>query len=115
MPLGDHLAELRTRLVRDFAEMYPERFNNKTNGVTPRRWLLLANPWLSATIREAIGDGWVSDLGQLSRLKPMADDRRLREQFAKAKQEAKQSFAGWLQTTHGAVVDPHSSCLSSSP
>ena len=72
-----HSELLRTRVVRDFAEMFPERFNNKTNGVTPRRWLLMANPWLSATIREAIGDGWISDLGQLGRLKPMAEDRRL--------------------------------------
>ena len=71
-----HSELLRTRVVRDFAEMFPERFNNKTNGVTPRRWLLLANPWLSTTIREAIGDGWISDLGELARLKPMAEESR---------------------------------------
>ena len=103
-----HSELLRTRVVRDFAEMYPERFNNKTNGVTPRRWLLLANPWLSTTIREAIGDGWIRDLGELGRLKPMAENRRLREQFAKAKHEAKLAFAGWLSKTHGVVVDPQS-------
>ncbi len=103
-----HSELLRTRLVRDFAEMYPERFNNKTNGVTPRRWLLMANPWLSATIREAIGDGWIRDLEQLSLLAPMAENRRLRAQFAGAKREAKLSFAAWLAKTHGAVVDPQS-------
>ena len=73
-----HSELLRTRVVRDFAEMFPERFNNKTNGVTPRRWLLLANPWLSTTIREAIGDGWITrSRASCGRLKPMAEDRRL--------------------------------------
>ena len=55
--------------VKDLAEMFPERFNNKTNGVTPRRWLLLANPALAAMITEAIGDGWITDLSQLGQLK----------------------------------------------
>ena len=63
---------LRTRVVKDFAEMFPERFSNKTNGVTPRRWLLMANPDLSRLITEAIGDGWIADLGQLRRLTPLA-------------------------------------------
>ena len=57
-----HSELLRTMTVKDLAEMFPERFNNKTNGVTPRRWLLLANPWLARTITEAIGEGWVTDL-----------------------------------------------------
>ena len=60
--------------VRDLAEMYPERFSNKTNGVTPRRWLLLANPALARCITEAIGDGWITDLAELEKLKPLADD-----------------------------------------
>ena len=68
---------LRTTTVKDLAEMFPERFNNKTNGVTPRRWLLLSNPALSRAITEAIGDGWITDLSQLRRLKPLADDARL--------------------------------------
>src|SRR5207244_6916085 len=63
-----HSGLLRTTTVKDLAEMFPERFNNKTNGVTPRRWLLLANPALSRAITEAIGDGWVTDLGQLTEL-----------------------------------------------
>ena len=58
-----HSELLRTMTVRDFAEMFPERFNNKTNGVTPRRWLLLANPALANTITEAIGDGWITRPG----------------------------------------------------
>ena len=57
-----HSELLRTMTVKDFAEMFPERFSNKTNGVTPRRWLLLANPALANTITEAIGDGWITDL-----------------------------------------------------
>ena len=60
-----HSELLRTMTVKELAEMYPERFNNKTNGVTPRRWLLLANPALSSTITEAIGDAWITDLSQL--------------------------------------------------
>src|SRR6267378_6442003 len=72
-----HSALLRSTTVNDLAEMFPERFSNKTNGVTPRRWLLLANPALARTITEAIGDGWITDLGQLSKLKSLADDRHL--------------------------------------
>ena len=64
---------------KDLAEMFPERFNNKTNGVTPRRWLLLANPELARTISQAIGDGWITDLSQLSKLKPLADDQGFRD------------------------------------
>ena len=59
-----HSRLLRATTVKDLAEMFPERFNNKTNGVTPRRWLLLANPALSHVITDAIGDGWITDLGQ---------------------------------------------------
>ena len=69
-----HSELLRTTTVKDLAEMFPERFNNKTNGVTPRRWLLLANPALARTISAAIGDGWIADLGQLRRLVPLATD-----------------------------------------
>ena len=61
-----HSQLLRTVTVRDFAEMFPDRFNNKTNGVTPRRWLLLCNPALASTITDAIGDGWITDLDQLA-------------------------------------------------
>jgi starch phosphorylase len=103
-----HSELVRTRLVSDFAEMFPERFNNKTNGVTPRRWLLLANPWLSGVIREAIGDGWITDLSELSRLKPLAGDASFREKLRNAKREAKQRFATWLEDAAGVVVDPQS-------
>ena len=101
-----HSELLRKQTVKDLAEMFPERFNNKTNGVTPRRWLLLANPALASTITEAIGDGWITDLGQLSKLKPLADDPGFRDAFRKAKREAKSRFAGWLKATSGQTVDP---------
>src|SRR6185295_2547967 len=93
-----HSELLRTRTVKDLAEMFPERFGNKTNGVTPRRWLLVANPALARTITDAIGDGWITDLAQLARLKPLASDATLCESFRRAKGEAKQSFARWLAT-----------------
>jgi starch phosphorylase len=101
-----HSALLRSSTVKDLAEMFPERFNNKTNGVTPRRWLLLANPALAAVITEAIGDGWITDLAQLGKLKPLADDRGFRDAFRGAKRKAKLQFAEWLQVTMRQAVDP---------
>ncbi|HYZ83683.1 MAG TPA: glycogen/starch/alpha-glucan family phosphorylase, partial [Bryobacteraceae bacterium] len=80
-----HSELLRTTTVKDLAEMFPERFNNKTNGVTPRRWLHLSNPALSSTITEAIGDGWIKDLSQLRRLEPFAADAAFSGSFLKAK------------------------------
>jgi starch phosphorylase len=103
-----HSRLLRTVTVKDLAEMYPERFSNKTNGVTPRRWLLMSNPALSHAITDAIGDGWMTDLSQLKKLKPLADDQALRYAFLKAKREAKSQFADWLKRTTGETVDPDS-------
>ena len=103
-----HSALLRTTTVRDLAEMFPERFNNKTNGVTPRRWLLLANPALARTITAAIGDGWITDLSQLRRLAPLAGDVGFLDDFRKAKREAKSQFAAWLKSAAGLTVDPES-------
>ena len=103
-----HSRLLRAITVKDLAEMYPERFSNKTNGVTPRRWLLMSNPALSQTITEAIGDGWMTDLSQLKQLKPLADDQALRSAFLEAKREAKSQFADWLKRTTGETVDPDS-------
>jgi starch phosphorylase len=101
-----HSALLRSTTVKDLAEMFPERFSNKTNGVTPRRWMLLANPALAAIITEAIGDGWATDLGQLSRLKSLAGDQGFRDAVRAAKRSAKGTFAQWLRTTSGQTVDP---------
>jgi starch phosphorylase len=103
-----HSELLRTMTVRDLAEMFPERFNNKTNGVTPRRWLLLTNPWLARTITEAIGNGWMTDLSQLSKLRPLENDTAFRDAFHRAKREAKSQFADWLKSTSGQTIDPNS-------
>ena len=92
----------------DFAEMCPERFNNKTNGVTPRRWLAWCNPRLSALITSRIGDGWVTDLTQLQKLEPLAEDAEFREAFARG-EAAEQG--GPRRTTcataHGVDLDPN--------
>ena len=101
-----HSALLRSTTVKDLAEMFPERFSNKTNGVTPRRWMLLANPALARLITEAIGDGWITDLSELAKLKPLADDRGFRSVFLEAKRAAKSTFAQWLRSTSRPQVDP---------
>ncbi|OLD45084.1 MAG: glycogen phosphorylase [Chloroflexi bacterium 13_1_40CM_2_68_14] len=101
-----HSALLRSTTVKDLAEMFPERFGNKTNGVTPRRWLLLSNPSLASTITESIGGDWIADLGQLTRLKPLADDASFRGAFLATKRAAKSAFAQWLRSSSGQTVDP---------
>jgi len=101
-----HSALLRATTVKDLAETFPERFSNKTNGVTPRRWMLLANPALARLITEAIGDGWIPDLSELAKLKPLADDRGFRSVFLEAKRAAKSTFAQWLRSTSRPQVDP---------
>jgi len=103
-----HSKLLRTTTVKDLAEMFPERFSNKTNGVTPRRWLLEANPSLSTAITEAIGEQWITDLSQLNELKPLAGNSEFQESFHTSKREAKKRFADWLKATSGQVVDPES-------
>ncbi|HEY4067042.1 MAG TPA: glycogen/starch/alpha-glucan phosphorylase, partial [Burkholderiaceae bacterium] len=101
-----HSDLLRTSVLNDFAEFFPARFNNKTNGVTPRRWLQQANPFLSDLVTEAIGDGWVTDAGQLRKLLPLAGDSAFRGKFQQAKRAAKVAFADWLVATTGRIVDP---------
>ena len=101
-----HTALLRETTVKDLVEIFPERFNNKTNGVTPRRWLLLANPPLARAITGAIGDGWITNLSELSRLKPLASDPAFRHAFLQAKSGAKAQFADWLRWHSGLAIDP---------
>jgi glycogen phosphorylase len=103
-----HSQLLRTTTVKDLAEMFPERFSNKTNGVTPRRWLLLANPALASVITEAIGDGWITDLIELHKLKPLADDKGFRDNFRRATRQTKAAFGNWLDSRTGEAVDPDS-------
>jgi len=103
-----HSAMLRSTTVKDLADMFPERFGNKTNGVTPRRWLLLANPALARIITDAIGDDWITDLGQLARLKLLVDDTRFCDAFRATKRAVKSAFAEWLRSRSGQTVDPDS-------
>ncbi len=103
-----HSALLRKVTVKDLAELFPERFNNKTNGVTPRRWLLCANPGLSALISSAVGDGWRTELEELKGLRPNAEDSAFRGEFRKAKRAAKVQFSNWLEKSTGQTVDPDS-------
>jgi starch phosphorylase len=101
-----HSDLVRKQLMPDFAEMFPERFNNKTNGVTPRRWLLLANPALASLITESIGPGWVSDLTQLRKVVRLAEDSVFQARFRQAKLTAKTRFADWLKSATGQIIDP---------
>ncbi len=103
-----HTALLKKTVVPDFAEMFPGRFSNKTNGVTPRRWLLQCNPPLARLITEAVGDGWVTDLGRLRGLAPLAEDASFRDKFRAAKGEAKTRFLQWLKSATGQTADPAS-------
>ncbi len=103
-----HTQLLKKYVVADFAQMFPQRFNNKTNGVTPRRWLRVANPPLASVITEAIGDGWIGDFSQIAKLKPLAWDSGFAERFRGAKRHAKLRFIDWLAVTTGQMVDPES-------
>jgi starch phosphorylase len=103
-----HSELLKQTVVPDFAALFPERFNNKTNGVTQRRFLLLANPALAQTITEAIGDGWITNLSLLEKLKPLAEDKAFRAAIREAKREAKVRFSGWLKSQTGETIDSNS-------
>ena len=103
-----HSELLRKTTVKALAEAFPERFNNKTNGVTPRRWLLLANPALARAITAAIGDSWITDLTELSGLKPLAADKSFREAVRGAKLDAKWRFSEWVRRACGQAVNPES-------
>jgi starch phosphorylase len=104
-----HSRLLRQTVLKDLAGQFPERFNNKTNGVTPRRWLVLANPGLAALVTDgAGGDGWITDLSQLRAIVPLAGDSAFRAKFRGAKRAAKARFADWLRGSIGESVDPDS-------
>jgi starch phosphorylase len=103
-----HTELIKTALVPDFHQLWPERFNNKTNGITPRRWLLVANPDLAELVTGAIGDGWVHDLGQIAALEPLAEDPEFRAAFRGVKRANKQRLAAGIRELTGHVVDPES-------
>ena len=101
-----HTEILKRDTFRDFHEIFPGRFRNKTNGITPRRWLLKCNPGLSALISDAIGEKWVTDLDQLARIRPLADDAAFRERWAAVKRENKVRFAEMCGRHHDFALDP---------
>ena len=100
-----HTKLLREKLLRDFAELYPHKFNNKTNGITPRRWLLGCNPKLANLISSAIGDKWVRDLTLLRGLEDFADDPSFQEEFMKIKLDNKRTLAGQIERKMNLYVD----------
>jgi starch phosphorylase len=103
-----HSRLLRETVLRDFAELWPERFTNVTNGVTPRRFVALANPRLTELITEAIGDGWLRDLERLRDLEKYADDAAFQERWRAVKRANKEELARWLRATYGLSCDPAS-------
>lgn len=103
-----HSDLIKSKLVPDFYQLYPARFNNKTNGVTQRRWMKVANPGLTRLISDRIGEGWVTDLQELRQLEAFADDSGFLEEFARVKQANKLRVAQHVKRDTGIVVDPSS-------
>ncbi|KAB0669491.1 glycogen/starch/alpha-glucan phosphorylase [Oryzomonas sagensis] len=103
-----HSEILKDHLFSDFFALWPERFNNKTNGITQRRWLKCANPWLSDLISSTIGDAWVTNLDELQKLRAMADDRDFQQQWAEVKRANKQRLADYIYRHNGIQVSPDS-------
>jgi starch phosphorylase len=103
-----HTELLKQQVLPDWVEMFPERFHNVTNGVTPRRFVLLSNPGLSRLITESIGDKWPGKLDELRKLEPFADDPGFREQFRNVKLENKKHLAKLIKERAGIIVDPDS-------
>jgi starch phosphorylase len=103
-----HTELLKDRVLHDFYRIWPEKLNNKTNGVTPRRWLLSCNPKLAELITSRIGDAWITKLDQLQRLREFVDDDSFIEEFAAVKFAAKERLARYLRDRHGEFFDPHS-------
>lgn len=101
-----HSDLLRQRVVPDFAELWPEKFLNVTNGVTPRRWLLVCNPALAAAISKRIGDDWPRDLSQLRRLEAFADDPEFQAEFRAVKRANKERLGAWTQKRMGVALSP---------
>ena len=103
-----HTEILKNQELKDFYEMYPERFNNKTNGITQRRWLAHCNPKLSELITETIGDGWITDLSQLQNISHCADDASFKERFMNIKRENKVFMSDQIKSLMGIDIDPDS-------
>ena len=103
-----HSDLLKERLFKDFYEFYPNKFNNKTNGITQRRWLLKANPRLSALLKEKVGDGWVMDLYKLEKLNSFKNNKDFRERWAEIKKENKEALVRYISSSMNINLDPES-------
>ena len=103
-----HTQLLKADVLRDFAELWPEKFSNKTNGVTPRRWMVLSNPRLAKLITGQIGEGWIRDLYELRQLEPLADDAGFRADWHAIKRDNKSRLARIVRDRTGVIVDPDS-------
>lgn len=103
-----HTEILKKQELKDFYEMYPDKFNNKTNGITQRRFLLHGNPLLASWVTEHIGDGWITDLSQLSKLKVYADDKKAQQEFMNIKYQNKVRLAKYILEHNGIEVNPNS-------
>ena len=101
-----HSKLLQDGLFKDFYELWPTKFNNKTNGVTPRRWLAACNPELAALISETIGDAWITDLAELAKLKPYAEDASFRQKWAALRKNSKQKLVDYKKTEHDIDINP---------
>lgn len=103
-----HTELLKHKVLRDFYELWPEKFNNKTNGVTPRRWLLLSNPKLAQLITQKIGNNWIKQLDDLKQLETFADDAEFRNSWRQIKHDNKQNLAKYIRHHNGIEVNPES-------
>lgn len=103
-----HTELIKETLVPEFYSLWPEKFNNKTNGVTPRRWILKANPELSQLVTEKIGRQWITDLTCLKQIEPFAVDKSFQKKFMAIKAENKRKLAAVIEETTGYTVDPNS-------
>ncbi|MBS1173314.1 MAG: malP 2 [Proteobacteria bacterium] len=103
-----HTELLKQDVLQDFHALWPDKVSNKTNGVTPRRWVVLSNPKLSELITDAIGDGWIKDLEQLRKLEPLAADAAFQALWRNIKRANKQHFAAFVRQRTGIAIDPES-------
>ncbi len=103
-----HTELLKNDVLKDFYELCPEKFSNKTNGITPRRWLLLSNPKLTLLITQTIGKNWIKNLEELRQLEKLVDDRSFCDRWKRIKQENKQDLAAYIQHHQGIELDVNS-------
>ncbi len=103
-----HTEILKKEQLKDFYELWPEKFSNKTNGITQRRFLLHGNPLLASWVTEKVGDGWITDLPVIKGIAPYADDKKAQEEFMKIKYENKLRLAKYIKEHNGIDVDPNS-------